>query len=78
MGNDGSGWSMSLWPRHIDRTGQDKPGPTPSTVYMKRKKKKTHGQPKVRRDDKKFEAALIEAIGPKAAKRYMARKRREK
>ena len=24
MGNDGSGWSMSVWPRSIDREGQDK------------------------------------------------------
>jgi hypothetical protein len=24
MGNDGSGWLMSVWPRHIDREGQDR------------------------------------------------------
>lgn len=76
---------MSVWPRRIDRSGQDKPGPTPSTVYIKRRKKKNLQQAPeagamkdkpVKRDDQKFEAALTKAIGVKAAKRYMARKRR--
>jgi len=76
MGNDGSGWSMSVWPRRINRGGQDKPGPTPSTVYVKRNRG-PHRRPKVKRDDKKFEAGLIKAMGIEAAKAYMDRKRRE-
>lgn len=69
---------MSAWPRRIDRTGQDKPGPTqtPSTVYVKRKKG-PHRQLKVKRDDKKFEDGLIKAMGVEAAEAYMDRKRRE-
>ena len=40
MGNDGSGWSMSVWPRNIDREGQDKRSKFPS-----KRRSKDDGRP---------------------------------
>jgi hypothetical protein len=65
MGNDGSGWSMSVWPRHVDRIGQDSKVPKKVSVGKK--------PPIIKRDSAKFEAALIVAVGHKAAKKYTRR-----
>lgn len=62
---------------HINREGRDTAGPTPSTRYVKKRKRKAQrATPQVKRDDAKFEAALTKALGPEFAKDYMSRKRR--
>lgn len=71
-GNDGSGWSMSTWPRRSSKIGQDRPDTSP-----RKPKKKAHGGG-VKRDPKKFEAALGAFIGPAAAARYVRRFSRKK
>ena len=72
MGNDGSGWSMSVWPRRVRREGQDgttfDPIKYPSTRLVRR-------PPRVKRDAEKFEAGLTKAMGAKAAKAYLKGKR---
>jgi len=40
MGNDGSGWSMPVWPRNIDREGQDK-----SSKLRSKSRAKDDGRP---------------------------------
>ena len=75
QGNDGSGWSMSVWPRYVDRTGQD--DPEPREVRPARTFRMKNKEP-VELDEQKFEAALSAAIGPKAAKAYIRRERRRR
>ena len=76
MGNGGSGWSMSIWPRHIDRTGQDGNKKSPATVYVKRTK-----PPKIanfKRDEKKFEAGLTKMMGSASKAEAYIKARKEK
>ena len=77
MGNDGSGWSMSVWPRNTKRVGDDYDGAKGKKVVKARTSTKPararNVAPKKKRDPEKFARALAEAIGPKAARRYINR-----
>lgn len=68
MGNDGSGWSMTVWPRHVDREGQD------AKIVKRRKHKKR----RVKRDPAKFRAALTVSVGAEEANDYIQRKKVDK
>jgi len=73
-GNDGSGWSMSVWPpRRIDRTGQDSPSPTKDYPVEDNKKR-----PQPALDEEKFRVALTKRIGQKQADAYIRRQKRKK
>lgn len=93
MGNDGSGWSMSVWPRYVNRDGQDsnktqkkKRGISSGRIIINQSK--VRSEPSIAKDGSKlipkrklnpdaFEKALIAAIGVKAAKVYIGKKKRE-
>ena len=75
MGNDGSGWSMPVWPRHIDRTGQDSRKPSKESPPQKLRRKENCAPVQKGHQDK-FEVGLTAAIGPKAAQAYIRRKKR--
>jgi len=67
---------MSIWPRHIDRTGQDNQRPKKGKPQKKLRRRKKVRPPALKRDADKFEAALIAAIGEKAARAYIRRQAR--
>jgi hypothetical protein len=81
MGNDGFGWSMSLWPRRVAIEGQDRKyypaGKLKLQLRFLGQSTKQRKPSDTRSDAEKFEAGLAKAIGARAAKRYIRRKNRK-
>jgi len=87
MGNDGTGWSNTIYPRYTPRDGQDDPHPNKKPFQKGKRKPKTKmsafriifDKPSaagVRSDPEKFAASLERAIGKKAARQYLRRQQK--
>jgi hypothetical protein len=81
MGNDGSGWSMSVWPRRVVKEGQDRKYYRAGKLKLQQRflgqSTKQRKPSDTRSDAEKLEAGLTKAIGARAAKRYIRRKKRK-
>jgi hypothetical protein len=69
MGNDGSGWSMSVYPRHVDREGQDKRSKSARAPRIKDDGKRLPTAGTITHADPNQKSVLIKAGDPKLKKR---------
>ena len=77
--NDGSGWSMPVYPRRIDHTGQD--DPSKPSEEAKASWDARHARAKAKRlealSSEKFKIALATLLGKDAAQAYVLERQRK-